>query len=77
MFDGSQSLHGNSMKMIECPVLKRNFDANLIAVNTSELPLPEKKCVFFTHSAIKTIFVFILISHCVSTLVGQLKNTKF
>lgn len=43
MFDGSQSLHGNSKNIIECAVLKRNFDANRIALNTSEFPLPMKK----------------------------------
>lgn len=43
MLEGSQSLQGNSRNIIECAVLKRNFDANRIALNTSELPLPKKK----------------------------------
>lgn len=43
MFEGSQSLQGNSKNIIECAVLKRNFDANRIALNTSELPFPKNK----------------------------------
>lgn len=45
MLAGSQSLHGNSRNIIECPVRKRNFVAKRIALNTSEFPLPENEMI--------------------------------